>query len=140
METLYMALADKTRLRLLGLIYDGEVCVGDLTDALGLSQPKISRHLAYLRTAGVVETRRDGKWIHYKIKWPQDQGGVLTLRAALEWLGESNNRASEVISSNEKSVYPTARIDRYDNTDMFDERLEDDNERSAHNELEEFLL
>src|SRR5438270_7502558 len=86
MATLYMALADQTRLRLLSQMYAGEVCVADFTDALGDSQPKISRHLAYLRNAGIVTTRRDGKWIHYSICWPEEEGGKAMLRAALEWL------------------------------------------------------
>src|SRR6476620_9153040 len=75
MANLYMALADKTRLRLLNIMRDGEVCVGDFTNILGQSQPKISRHLAYLRQAGIVEARRDGKWIHYRVVWPEDSAG-----------------------------------------------------------------
>lgn len=63
----FLALSDKTRLRLLRLMAGQEVSVGYLTEALGESQPKVSRHLAYLRNAGVVSTRRDGKWIYYAI-------------------------------------------------------------------------
>lgn len=68
LENLFMALSDKTRLRLLALMADGEVSVGYLADTLEESQPKISRHLAYLRGAGVVSTRREGKWIYYGIE------------------------------------------------------------------------
>ncbi|MEO7659382.1 MAG: metalloregulator ArsR/SmtB family transcription factor [Pyrinomonadaceae bacterium] len=68
LENLFMALSDKTRLRLLALMADGEVSVGYLADTLDESQPKISRHLAYLRGAGLVSTRRDGKWIYYGIE------------------------------------------------------------------------
>lgn len=68
-ERLFLALGDKTRLRLLGLMADGPVSVGFLADKLGDSQPKVSRHLAYLRNAGVVETTRDGKWIYYGIRY-----------------------------------------------------------------------
>src|SRR5262245_4585701 len=64
---LFLALSDKTRLRLLSLMAEGEVSVGFLAESLGESQPKISRHLAYLRGAGVVSTRRDGKWIYYAV-------------------------------------------------------------------------
>jgi ArsR family transcriptional regulator, arsenate/arsenite/antimonite-responsive transcriptional repressor len=67
LETLFKALADGTRLRILGLLLAGEVCVCDIHDSLGLPQPKVSRHLAYLRRAGLVETRRDGLWIHYRL-------------------------------------------------------------------------
>jgi ArsR family transcriptional regulator len=69
---LFNALADRTRLRLLNLMSGGEICVCFFVDALGTNQPKISRHLAYLRRAGVVSARRDGKWIHYRIQEPPD--------------------------------------------------------------------
>ncbi|MBX7053314.1 MAG: metalloregulator ArsR/SmtB family transcription factor [Pyrinomonadaceae bacterium] len=67
LEKLFLALSDQTRLRLLSLMSGGEVSVGYLADTLGESQPKISRHLAYLRGTGLVSTRRDGKWIFYGI-------------------------------------------------------------------------
>ncbi|QYO65563.1 ArsR/SmtB family transcription factor [Leptolyngbya sp. 7M] len=81
-----MALADKTRLRLLNLMRSNEVCVCFFTEVLGESQPKISRHLAYLRNAGLVQARRDGKWMHYSIVWPEDKGERRTMEAALDWL------------------------------------------------------
>lgn len=67
METLFKALADATRLRILGLLLTGEVCVCDIHESLKIPQPKASRHLAYLRRAGLVETRREGLWIHYRL-------------------------------------------------------------------------
>src|SRR3982750_4639927 len=67
METLFKALADATRLRILGLLLTGEVCVCDIHETLKIPQPKASRHLAYLRRSGLVETRRDGLWIHYRL-------------------------------------------------------------------------
>lgn len=70
--TLFLALGDKTRLRLLILMAGGPVSVGFLAESLGVSQPKVSRHLAYLRNAGVVSTRRDGKWVYYGIETPSD--------------------------------------------------------------------
>jgi len=63
----FKALSDPTRLRILGLLLTGEVCVCDLHESLKISQPKASRHLAYLRRVGLVETRRDGLWIYYRI-------------------------------------------------------------------------
>lgn len=69
LERLCLALGDKTRLRLLALMANGPVAVGFLADRLNESQPKVSRHLAYLRNAGVVSTRRDGKWIYYGIEY-----------------------------------------------------------------------
>src|SRR5438046_4992412 len=67
METLFKALADATRLRILGLLLTGEVCVCDIHESLKIPQPKASRHLAYLRRSGLVDTRRDGLWIHYRL-------------------------------------------------------------------------
>lgn len=67
METLFKALADATRLRILGLLLAGEVCVCDIHESLKIPQPKASRHLAYLRRSGLVATRRDGLWIHYRL-------------------------------------------------------------------------
>jgi ArsR family transcriptional regulator len=67
MELLFKALADATRLRILGLLLTGEVCVCHIHESLKIPQPKASRHLAYLRRAGLVETRRDGLWVHYRM-------------------------------------------------------------------------
>jgi ArsR family transcriptional regulator len=67
LETLFKALADRTRLRILGLLLDGEVCVCHIHESLGLPQPKISRHLAYLRRTGLVEARKGGLWVHYRL-------------------------------------------------------------------------
>ena len=67
METLFKALADATRLRILGLLLTGEVCVCDIHESLKIPQSKASRHLAYLRRTGLVETRREGLWIHYRL-------------------------------------------------------------------------
>lgn len=64
----HAALSDLTRLRLLNLMKDGEVCVCYLQEVLKTNQPKISRHLAYLKKAGLVEARRDGRWMHYRLK------------------------------------------------------------------------
>jgi ArsR family transcriptional regulator, arsenate/arsenite/antimonite-responsive transcriptional repressor len=67
METVFKALADSTRLRILGVLMTGEVCVCHIHESLRISQPKASRHLAYLRKAGLVQTRRDGLWVHYRM-------------------------------------------------------------------------
>src|SRR4030088_1931230 len=71
-ELLFKALADRTRLRLINLMGDHEICVCFLVEVLKMSQPKISRHLAYLRRAGVVSARREGKWMHYRLVEPPD--------------------------------------------------------------------
>ena len=67
MEGLFKALADATRLRILGLLLTGEICVCHIHESLKIPQPKASRHLAYLRRARLVETRRDGLWVHYRM-------------------------------------------------------------------------
>jgi len=86
METFFLALADKTRLRLLNLMRDDEVCVCYFTEVLGESQPKVSRHLAYLRNAGIVSARREGKWMNYRIEMPESAAAAQVLRDTLEWL------------------------------------------------------
>jgi len=85
-ERFFLALADKTRLRLLNLMGDQELCVCYCVEILKQPQPKISRHLAYLRGAGIVEARREGKWMHYRIVTPPDAGVAQILRQTLEWL------------------------------------------------------
>ena len=67
LTTVYSALADPTRLRILSLLGDGEICVCHIHASLDVPQPTASRHLAYLRKAGLVEARRDGTWMHYKL-------------------------------------------------------------------------
>src|SRR6266849_726522 len=66
-ERVFKALADTTRLRILGLLLTGEVCVCHIHESLRISQPKASRHLAYLRRSGLVDTRREGLWVHYRL-------------------------------------------------------------------------
>lgn len=85
---LFAALADRTRLRLLNLMNGKEVCVCYFVEVLGQSQPKISRHLAYLRRAGVVAARREGKWMHYKIVMPNHSGAARMLGEVLSVLAE----------------------------------------------------
>jgi ArsR family transcriptional regulator, arsenate/arsenite/antimonite-responsive transcriptional repressor len=85
---LFAALADVTRLRLLNLIAGREVCVCHLVDVLGQSQPKISRHLAYLRRAGVVAARREGKWMHYRMEEPKNSAMAAVMRTTLEGLNK----------------------------------------------------
>ena len=67
LETVFKALADRTRLRILGLLSAGEICVCDIHGSLGLPQPTVSRHLAYLRRTGLVAGRKAGLWVHYSL-------------------------------------------------------------------------
>jgi ArsR family transcriptional regulator len=86
LDGLFRALADPTRLRLLNLIADREICVCYFVEILRMGQPKISRHLAYLRKAGIVTARRDGKWMHYRLAAPKDDAAASILRETLRHL------------------------------------------------------
>jgi ArsR family transcriptional regulator len=88
MELLFKALADRTRLRLLNLMGMDEVCVCFFVAVLRTNQPKISRHLAYLRRAGVVAARREGKWMHYRVVEPKDAHAARIFREVRAWLEE----------------------------------------------------
>jgi ArsR family transcriptional regulator, arsenate/arsenite/antimonite-responsive transcriptional repressor len=87
MEQLFKAMADQTRLRILALLAGGEVCVCDIHDTLGIPQPRASRHLAYLRRAGLVVDRKDGLWVHYSLADPEDPVLKTLLAGAVHCLG-----------------------------------------------------
>jgi len=87
LETLFRALADGTRLRILGLLTAGEVCVCDIHETLGIPQAKASRHLAYLRRAGLVATRKEGLWVHYRLASSNDRVVGMMLEAIGHGLG-----------------------------------------------------
>jgi ArsR family transcriptional regulator, arsenate/arsenite/antimonite-responsive transcriptional repressor len=82
----FAALSDRTRLRLLNLMDGREVCVCYFVEILAQTQPKISRHLAYLRRAGIVSARREGKWMHYRIVAPSHAGAARVLTETLSTL------------------------------------------------------
>lgn len=119
-EQLFLALSDGTRLRLLSLMADGPVSVGYLADQLGESQPKTSRHLAYLRNARLVSTSREGKWVYYAIERQEDASIQNILRATLL-----------SISGNEFHLNDTDRSNISDNPHISEWKP---------NELEIFLL
>jgi ArsR family transcriptional regulator len=85
-ELFFRALADRTRLRLLNIIGNDEVCVCFFVEILKTHQPKISRHLAYLRRAGIVDARREGQWMHYRIVEPADADAARVLKGVMTWL------------------------------------------------------
>ncbi len=85
-ELLFKAFADRTRLRLINLIGNDELCVCFFVEVLKTNQPKISRHLAYLRRAGVVSARREGKWMHYRLVEPPDPHAANIFREVRAWL------------------------------------------------------
>lgn len=85
-ELFFSALADQTRLRLLNLMRDREVCVCFFAETLGTNNPKISRHLAYLKRASLVVGRRQGKWMHYRINAPKHKRAAIVFASTLEML------------------------------------------------------
>ena len=136
MESFYMALADKTRLRILNLIRDQEVCVYLFTEVLGESQPKISRHLAYLRGAGLVTVRREGKWMHYSIAVPSTEGGEKVLANVLNWLDDHSELRKE---------WSECQNTRHSKNEIIEDaqiavESEYENRNCAHTDLDEFLL
>jgi ArsR family transcriptional regulator len=88
MEKLFRVLADRTRLRLLSLMTGQEICVCYLVEVLRMSQPKISRHLAYLRGSGIVAARREGRWMHYRVVPPSDPAAARILEEVQRRLAE----------------------------------------------------
>ena len=86
LDQLFRALADPTRLRLLNLMAEQEVCVCYFTEVIGAPQPKISRHLAYLRKAGIVAARREGKWMHYRLATPSGPHAASILKTVIDAL------------------------------------------------------
>jgi ArsR family transcriptional regulator len=107
MERFFQALSDKTRLRLLNLMGDQEICVCYFVEILDQPQPKISRHLAYLRRAGIVEARRDGKWMHYRIVMPPNIGAAQVLRQTLSWLQEERTMQADRARLSKACCSPT---------------------------------
>jgi ArsR family transcriptional regulator, arsenate/arsenite/antimonite-responsive transcriptional repressor len=87
LDSLFKALADPTRLRILGILAAGEICVCDIHDSLGIPQPRTSRHLSYLRRAGLVRTRKDGLWVHYRLAALDDRLMNTLLTAVTHCLG-----------------------------------------------------
>jgi DNA-binding transcriptional ArsR family regulator len=124
MEKLFLALSDKTRIKLIGLMSAGEVSVNYLCDTLGESQPKISRHLAYLRATGVVTTKRDGKWIFYSLSWPTDPAGAKCFDDILDWItqGPFPRRTAKPIipaeAAQKSSLDDKMQDHIYENADM----------------------
>ena len=142
-----MALADKTRLRLLNLMRGEEVCVCFFTEVLGDSQPKISRHLAYLRNAGIVKARREGKWMHYSIVEPDDDGGKRVLREVLGWLDNQDEMRQEQERYKKVCCSPEMLVQIARTPITFAlpsaetaQEPEYEYSYSAHNEIDEFLL
>ena len=91
----FAALADPTRLRILSLLGDGEICVCHIHASLGVPQPTASRHLAYLRESGLVEARRDGVWMHYRLAKIANPVTAAVVKSALHALTHTAIRVKD---------------------------------------------
>lgn len=92
---LLKALADDTRLRMVALLARGELCVCHIASALDVSQPNASQHLTVLRNAGVVDSRRQGNWIYYRMCSEQDPVRARILRAVVDGFAELEAAAED---------------------------------------------
>jgi ArsR family transcriptional regulator, arsenate/arsenite/antimonite-responsive transcriptional repressor len=110
LERLFRALADRTRLRLLHLMAEQEICVCYFVTVIDVPQPKISRHLAYLRRAGIVAARREGKWMHYRLAIPADAHAAAILRATLEALRDDKELRTDLVRFNRLCCGPNSLV------------------------------
>lgn len=153
--SLFLALGDRTRLRLLNLMRDREICVSSFTGTLGRSQPLISRHLAYLRNSGIVEARRDGKWMHYSISANLDDNTGKLLFELFRWMeGQEGLRLdrekyqeahpsleTRATPDREPSLTKSRREPKAESIREVEPIREvEADEWPRHNELEDFLL
>ena len=111
LDLLFRALADRTRLRLLNLIADKEICVCYFVEILRISQPKISRHLAYLRRSGIVAARRQGRWMHYRLVAPYDAVASAILKETIVHLRQLPDMQAD-LAKLEKSCCTPEMSDR----------------------------
>ena len=104
-DLMFRAFCDGTRLRILSLLQDGDLCVGDIVGSLQVPQPKVSRHLGQLRKAGLVTARKEGLWIHYSLATPTTEFHRKLLECAVTCFQEvpeiksDNNRAKKLRKS-----------------------------------------
>jgi ArsR family transcriptional regulator, arsenate/arsenite/antimonite-responsive transcriptional repressor len=109
-ELLFRTLADRTRLRLLNLIAGKEICVCYFVEILGMNQPKISRHLAYLRRAGIVAARRQGRWMHYRLLAPSNAVASAVLTETLHHLKNLPGMQADLARLEESCCTPDAIV------------------------------
>jgi ArsR family transcriptional regulator, arsenate/arsenite/antimonite-responsive transcriptional repressor len=110
LDRLFRALGDPTRLRLLNLMADQEICVCYFTEVIGAPQPKISRHLAYLRKAGIVAARREGKWMHYRLAAQSDPHVASILKSVLEALRQEKELLRDSVRLNRACCGPRSLV------------------------------
>jgi ArsR family transcriptional regulator len=141
LESLFLGLADKTRLRLLGLMATEPVPVAHLVAETGESQPKISRHLAYLRNAGLVDTTRDGKWIYYGVKRLADNSSDEILQCVLSELSERTAMPAPEFAMSPRAPETRQVIEADDQYERGSEDMDDTSDSPYRpDEIEIFLL
>jgi ArsR family transcriptional regulator len=110
LECLFQALADSTRLRLINLMAAQEICVCYFVEVIDAPQPKISRHLAYLRRAGIVAARREGKWMHYRLVTPADPHAAAVMKTTLDSLKQDRDLQSDLSRLNRACCGPKSLV------------------------------
>lgn len=110
LDQLFRALADPTRLRLINLMSEQEICVCYFIEVIAAPQPKISRHLAYLRRAGIVAARRQGKWMHYRLTGPQDRHAASILKTTIEALKQDKEMQKDCERLNRACCGPKSLV------------------------------
>lgn len=110
LDRFFRALADPTRLRLINLIARQEMCVCYFVQVIDAPQPKISRHLAYLRRAGVVAARREGKWMHYRLAVPTDSHAAAILKTTVEALRQDKKMQRDSQRLNQACCGPASLV------------------------------
>ncbi len=101
LELFFNALADRTRLRLLNLMGEDEVCVCFFVEVLQTNQPKISRHLAYLKRAGLVKSRKEGLWMHYRVNEPEQEVAAQILANVRKYM----RKDEQMIADRERMIH-----------------------------------
>ena len=112
LDLVFSALADETRRRILGLLASGEICVCHIHEALDVPQPPASRHLAHLRKAGLVATRREGLWVHYRLADLEDPAINGVLRSALSALSANGAATADRKKLSRVIDVPVATLER----------------------------
>jgi ArsR family transcriptional regulator len=113
--TIFKALSEETRLRIIKLLEQGELCVCDIVAALDLIQPKVSFHLAVLKEAGLIKDRKQGKWVHYKIDDSDIFRRFLILstleRISAETITEDRNRLAKFLKEKNQKTNVVSMCD-----------------------------
>lgn len=109
---IFKALSDETRLRVIKLLQERELCVCELMQVLNMSQPRISRHLSVLKNAGLVDDRREGKWVHYSLRDGTENDEVNAIVKTLSKMANNNS----LIKEDKKNLKKAVRLSEIEGT------------------------